>query len=85
MRSFAHVIADPQGLHARSCVMIAREAAKWRSDVKVHLGEHEADGKSMASMLALKGAYRDQIVVSCAGPDEVHAAGALEALMRMSL
>ncbi len=85
MKSFAHAIIDPMGLHARSCVMLAREASKWISAVKVRDALREADGKSMASLLALRGVKGDQLVVSCEGEDEVEAAAALEALMRMSL
>lgn len=85
MKSFAHVIADPLGLHARSCVTIAREASKWESAVSIRHGELEADAKSMASLLTLKAARGDQLVVSCEGADEIEAASTLEALMRMAL
>lgn len=85
MKSFAHVIADPLGLHARSCVTIAREASKWESVVSIHHDGLDADAKSMASLLALKASRGDQLVVSCEGADEVEAASALEALMRMAL
>lgn len=85
MKSFAHAITDPQGLHARSCVMLAREASKWTSEIKVRDMQREADGKSMASLMALRGVKGDQLVVSCEGADENEAASALEALMRMSL
>lgn len=85
MKSFAHVIADPLGLHARSCVTIAREANKWQCAVSVRTSEHEADGKSMASLLTLKAVHGSQIVVSCEGADEAEAASALGALMRMAL
>lgn len=85
MRSFAHVISDPLGLHARSCITIAREAAKWSSTVIVRLADVEADGKSTASLLALHARGNDTLTVSCEGPDESEAASTLEALMRMSL
>ena len=85
MRSFSHVIADSQGLHARSCVVVSREASKWTSDVSVYDAEHKADGKSMASLLALRGSKGDELLVEVEGGDEAEAASALEALMRMSL
>lgn len=85
MRSFSHVIADSQGLHARSCVMVSREASKWVSDVTVYDATSKADGKSMASLLALRGRKGDELFVEVEGVDEAEAASALEALMRMSL
>ena len=85
MRTFSHVIADRQGLHARSCVVLASEASKWVCAVSVRDAQREADGKSMASLLALRGACGDELVVCCDGPDEAEAASTIEALMRMSL
>ena len=85
MRTFSHVVADRQGLHARSCVTLAREASKWVCSVRVLLADRVADGKSMASLLALHGVYGDELQVECDGPDEVEAASTIHALMRMSL
>ena len=85
MRSFAHVIADSEGLHARSCVVIVNEAAKWASSVVVSFRDQDADAKRMTPLLALKAVQGDTLVVSCEGPDEIEAASALEALMRMSI
>ncbi|MDI9591379.1 MAG: HPr family phosphocarrier protein [Acidobacteriota bacterium] len=85
MRSFVHAIVDPLGFHARSCVTIAREASRWASAVIVRDAEREADGKSMASLLALRARRGDVLSVTCKGPDEAEAASAIEALMRMSL
>ena len=85
MRSFVHAIADPMGLHARSCVTIAREASKWESSVVVSDGSRKADGKSMAALLALRAKRGDELAISCEGADEGEASAALEALMRMSL
>ncbi len=85
MKSFVHIINDPEGLHARSCVVIVHEASKWSSTVVVSCNDLEADAKRMAPLLALKAVRGDSLVVSCDGPDEVEAASALEALMRMSI
>lgn len=85
MKSFVHAIADPLGLHARSCITVAREASKWSSETVVRIADREADGKSMASLLALHARCGEVLCVSCEGPDEVEAASTLEALMRMSL
>jgi phosphotransferase system HPr (HPr) family protein len=85
MRSFAHVIADRLGLHARSCVVITHEAAKWASEVTVSLGDERADAKLVTPLMALHARQGDTLVVCCEGPDEAQAALALEALMRMSI
>ena len=85
MREFVHTIGDPLGLHARSCVTLAREATKWESHVVVADAERTADAKSMSALLSLRGVCGDELRVSCEGVDEADAASALEALMRMSL
>lgn len=85
MRSFAHVIADREGLHARSCVIVVNEANKWQSAINVSLGDADANGRSMSELLSLHARKGDIIVVSCEGPDERESALALEALMRMSI
>ena len=85
MRSFAHVIADREGLHARSCIVLVHEVAKWQSSFEVSCGEAEADGRSLSELLSLHARRGDTLVVSCSGPDEAEASLALEALMRMSI
>ena len=85
MRSFAHVIKDSQGLHARSCVILSREASKWTSKITVRLEDKVADARSMSSLLALHATRGDGLSVTCTGSDEVEAASALQALMRMSI
>lgn len=85
MRSFAHVIADRAGLHARSCVVIVHEASKWASDVTITLGDVDADAKRMGPLVALHAQRGDTLVVCCSGSDEDQAAFALETLMRMSI
>ena len=44
-----------------------------------------ADAKSMMSLLSLRAAQGDELIVTCKGSDEVEAAGAMEALMRMTI
>ena len=85
MRSFAHVIMDRGGLHARSCVVLVHEAAKWQSTISVLLNGAEANAKSMGELVGLRARMGDTLVVSCEGADEQEAAVALEALMRMSI
>ena len=43
------------------------------------------DGRRLGALLSLHARQGDTLVVSCEGPDEVEAALALEALMRMSI
>ena len=85
MKSFVHVIADSEGLHARSCVIIVNEARKWTSSVAVSFGDMVGSARSMSELLALHAKRGDAVVVSCEGPDEAEAAVALESLMRMSI
>lgn len=85
MESFVHVIRDAEGLHARSCVVISREAAKWESVITVRNESGIADAKNISSLLLLRAKKDDGLCVSCEGRDERQAASALEALMRMSV
>ncbi|MBP3893777.1 MAG: HPr family phosphocarrier protein [Atopobiaceae bacterium] len=85
MESFAHVIRDAEGLHARSCVVVSREAAKWKSNITVRNESGIADAKSISSLLMLHAKRGEGLCVSCEGADERQAASALEVLMRMSV
>lgn len=85
MESFAHVIRDAEGLHARSCVVLSREAAKWKSTITIRNENGVADAKSISELLQLHAKKGDGLCVSCVGQDERQAASALEVLMRMSV
>ena len=42
MIELSHTIADPLGFHARPVMLVAAEAAKWKSDVVVSHGRRRA-------------------------------------------
>ena len=85
MESFAHIIRDAEGLHARSCVVISREAAKWECRITVRNENGIADAKNISDLLMLHARRGEGLCVSCEGKDERQAASTLEALMRMSV
>jgi len=96
MQEFHHVITDPEGLHARSAVIIANEAGKWRSLVKIARMPDDTPGserevgpfveaKSLMALMALNANSGDTVVVCCDGPDERAASSAMQAVMRTNL
>ncbi|MBU5444638.1 HPr family phosphocarrier protein [Paenibacillus sp. MSJ-34] len=59
-----------QGLHLRPSHLIATEAGKFQSDIRVEYDGKFADGKSVLSLLKLGAPYGGGITISVNGTDE---------------
>ncbi len=77
MKTFEHVITDPQGFHARPVVLVASEAGKWTCDITVAVkraGEDAAGDPASArdplALMALDANAGDALVVVLDGVDE---------------
>ena len=77
MPSFEHHITDDIGLHARPAAEFVRAAAGFSSTIRVTLGDHEADAKSLLEVLQLQACSGATIVVSAEGADADAAIAAL--------
>lgn len=53
MASFIVKIIDPIGLHARPASIIVKEANSYESNIKIIVGDREANLKSLMNVMAL--------------------------------
>ena len=63
-------IHNPIGLHARPATMLAAEASKYESSVRIHQGEYSADVKNSVKVLAMAINAGDTIDLVVSGSDE---------------
>ncbi len=82
MVTFEHKVKDPHGMHARPAGLLAREAQKYASEIKVTKGEKSADMKGVFSLMSLTVKSGDIITVTISGSDEKTAAENLSSYIR---
>ncbi len=77
------VLRNPTGLHARPAERLAREAARFTSDITVRKDTQEGgvDAKSVLSILTLDCRQGDRVVLSAAGDDASEAIAHLSRLV----
>lgn len=85
MIQFIHTVTDKNGLHARPAGLLAKEAGKYISSVKLTNGEKQADAKRILSVMTLAAKYGDSITVNIDGEDESLAKDGLEAFLNNNL
>ena len=81
MIELSHTIADPLGFHARPVMLVAAEAAKWKSDVVVSHGRRRANASDPAVM-GLQAELGDELTLTIDGPDEGDAAEFIAHVLR---
>lgn len=74
-------ITDPLGLHVQLAVLLAGEAARWRSRVTLEHAGRVVDAKQTLELMMLGVRPGEHVVVRVDGPDEATAAAALGRLM----
>ncbi len=74
MTTLNTTLINKQGLHARPATLFCKEAAKFKSDIKMKSGDKEANAKSLIALLALGLAEGAEIEVTATGEDEQEAA-----------
>ena len=79
--SDAILIANPTGLHARPAALLAQEAKRFRSSVRLRRDESEANAKSLVSIMGLNVKQGDKVVLVAEGPDAREAVAALTRLL----
>ena len=70
MEQFDFIVQTPVGIHARPAMLLAKEAARFRSRIQIQKGDLKANAKNMASLLTLRAYQGDE--------DEQEAAEALQ-------
>ena len=82
MRELPCDITDPLGLHVQLAVLLASEAARWRSRVTLEHAGRTVDAKQALELMMLGVRPGEHVVVRVVGPDEATAAGAIAAILK---
>lgn len=85
MKSFAYVIRDRVGIHARPAGIVVKEAKKYESDITVILNGKTADAKNLMQLMSMGIRNGDEISVNVSGSDEEAACAAVESVFRANL
>lgn len=70
-------IVNKLGLHARAAAKLVNTAARYACDTHIRFGEHDADAKSIMSVMMLAASQGSMINIRCDGRDENEAMTAL--------
>ena len=81
MEQFSYRVTDPAGIHARPAGLIVKEAAKFKSDIKIKANGKEADAKKIFAVMSLGIRSGDEMTITAEGSDEAEAKNALAALI----
>lgn len=79
------VIKNEVGLHARPASLFIKEAAKYKSEIKIIKDKKEYSGKSILSVLSMGAVKGDTLSIVADGADERDAVNALKALVESGL
>ena len=81
MKNKKIIISNKLGLHARAAAKFVRIASGFQSEIMIHFGEHEVNGKSIMGIMMLAAGKGKEIGLVTIGPDEDKAITALEDLV----
>jgi phosphotransferase system HPr (HPr) family protein len=70
-------VQSAAGLHARPASDFVNTAQRYKSEIKVTVGDKTVDGKSILGILSLSIAKGTKIEISANGPDEEEALKAI--------
>lgn len=85
MLGFKYTITDPEGIHARPAGMLVKQAAGYKSDIKIAKGEKSADAKRIFGVMGLGTKAGEEITVTADGEDEETAVSELEVFFKENL
>lgn len=78
MKTFTYTISDVLGIHARPAGMLAKEASRFHSSVRLRRGDQEVSAASMIAVMTMGIRSGDELTFDVDGPDETEAAAHLE-------
>ncbi|MTI49315.1 HPr family phosphocarrier protein [Sporosalibacterium faouarense] len=81
MISLDVTLKNKSGIHARPASLLVKEAAKFKSQIKLIKGEKEYNAKSIMGILSMGAQKGDNITFQAEGEDETQAIKALETLV----
>ena len=81
MKNKKIIINNKLGLHARAAAKFVLIASGFQSEIMLHLGNHEVNGKSIMGIMMLAVGKGTEINIITIGPDENEAMTSLEDLI----
>ena len=81
MKNKKIIINNKLGLHARAAAKFVRIASGFQSEIMIHLGNREVNGKSIMGIMMLAAGKGTEINIITIGPDENEAMSSLENLI----
>jgi phosphocarrier protein FPr/phosphocarrier protein len=75
------ILPNPSGLHARPAAVLATQAKKFKSEIRIARGADEANAKSVVAIMGLSTQQDEAIVIKASGPDAKEAVRSLSALL----
>lgn len=85
MKEFFYTVTDPVGLHARPAGMLAKQAKRYESEIRLSLGDKDADAKRLLALMGLGVKCGCEVRVTVSGVDEERAAAELEQYFKENL
>lgn len=85
MKTFAYVIQDEIGIHARPAGMLTKAAKEFNSQIILSYNGKEADAKRLMTVMALGVKHGAQVEVCATGEDEEEAIAALQTFFKENL
>lgn len=70
METFTFKVTVPVGIHVRNAMLLSQKAAKFKSTIKIILGEREADAKNLMEVMLLRAHCHDILSFMIEGTDE---------------
>lgn len=85
MTKFTYTITDALGIHARPAGLMVKEAAKFKSSIKIECNGKLADAKRLLALMGLAVKTGQTITIAAEGEDEPAASKALEKFCKENL
>lgn len=85
MVKFTFIVKDAMGLHARPAGLLAKEAAKCSSSVKIKKGERSGDAKRIFNVMGLSIKANEEVEIIVEGDKEQEEAAVLETFVKENI
>ncbi len=85
MIEFRHIIADPEGIHARPAGELVKLLKEYKSVVTINMNGKSADARRIFAVMGLGVKQGQEILITAEGEDEAEAVVALESFFQNKL
>ena len=85
MKTVQYTIKDELGIHARPAGMLVKEAAQFKSSIKIAGPKKEVDAKRIMGVMSMGVKKGDTVKLTIEGADAAEAAAALQKFLQENL